>query len=112
MEKKLTTANALPSFADDEAAAAFFETRDTSRIWKNLKPAQPVKLPSGQKQAMRERYRQRKLSEMLGLNARQVAQSRSIARRKAIAVETQLRRWIAEGIRRESRRATSRHGGR
>lgn len=87
---------------DEEAVATFFETHDTSRIWERMKPAKPLKLFPEQVQAMRERYQQRALSQLLGLNARQVAQSRSIARRKAVAVETPLRKWIAEGIRRES----------
>jgi hypothetical protein len=101
----------IPRFADDESAAVFFETHDTSRIWEQMKPAKPLELLPEQVQAMRERYRQRALSQLLGLNARQVAQSRSIARRKAVAVETQLRRWIAEGIRRESGRVRSRNAG-
>src|SRR3990172_3563142 len=102
MGKAIKTAVSIPTFAEEEAAAAFFETHDTSRIWEQMKPAKPLKLPSEQVQAIRERYQQRALSQLLGLNARQVAQSRSIAQRKAVAVETQLRRWIAEGIRRES----------
>lgn len=102
MGKAIKTASSIPAFADEEAAASFFETHDTSRIWKEMKPAKPVKLPLEQKRAMRGRYLQRNLSETLGLNARQFAQSRSIARRKAVALETQLRRWIAEGIRRET----------
>ena len=107
-ERALTVIRA-PHFADDEAAATFFETHDTSRIWEQMKPAKPLKLLPEQVQAMRERYRQRALSQLLGLNARQVAQSRSIARRKAVAVETQLKRWIAEGIRRESSGVRSRN---
>jgi len=103
MAKEIKTATRIPSFADDEAAAAFFETHDTSRIWKEMKPAKPLKLLPDQAQAMRERYVQRKLSQILGLNARQVAQLRSVAQRKSIAIETQLRRWIADGIRRDSR---------
>ena len=109
MGKAIKTAGSIPAFADEEAAAAFFETHDTSRIWEQMKPARPLKLLPEQVQAMRERYRQRALSQLLGLNARQVAQSRSIARRKAVAVETQLRRWIAEGIRRESSGVRSRN---
>ena len=107
----MKTAIRTPRFADDESAAAFFETHDTSRIWDQMKPAKPFLLSPEQVQAMRERYRQRALSQLLGLNARQVAQSRSIARRKAVAVETQLRRWIAEGIRRESGGVRSRNSG-
>ena len=99
-------------FADDESAAKFFETHDTSQVWKQMKPARPLRLPPEQVRAMRERYEQRALSQVLGLNAKEFAQSRSIARRKAIAVETQLRRWIAEGIRRDSSRVGSIVGSR
>ena len=109
MGKAIKTAGSIPAFVNEEAAAAFFETHDTSRIWEQMEPAKPLKLLPEQVQAMRERYRQRALAQVLGLNTRQVAQSRSIARRKAVAVETQLRKWIAEGIRRESRGVRSRN---
>ena len=102
MGKGIKTAVSIPTFADEEAAASFFETHDTSRIWKQMKPANPVKLPPEQVHAMRERFAQRALSQVLGLSGKEVAQTQTIARRKAIAVETQLRRWIAEGIRREA----------
>jgi len=103
MTKAIGAANSTPKFTDDEAVAEFFETHDTSRIWKQMKPAKPLSLPSKQVQTMRERYVQRKLSQILGLNAREVTRSRSIARRKSVAVEALLRNWIVEGIRRESR---------
>ena len=93
----------IPSFADEEAVATFFETHDTSRIWEKMQPAVSLKLPLEQAKAMRERYVERKLSQILGLNGRQIARSRAIAQQKSVAVETQLKRWIAEGIRRESR---------
>ena len=107
----MKTAIRTPRFADDESAAAFFETHDTSHIWEQMKPAKPLLLSPEQVQAIRERYVERTLSRILGLNPRQVARSRSIARRKAIAVETQLRKWIAEGIRRESGGVRSRDSG-
>ena len=91
-----------PCFADDESAAAFFEAHDTSLLWEQMKPARSLKLPPDQVHAIRQRFEQRALSQVLGLSGRQVTQTRRIARRKAIPLETQLRRWIAEGIRREA----------
>ena len=102
MRERAPTAIRVPTFADDESAAVFFGTHDTSLLWKQMKPANPVKLPPEQVHAMRERFVQRALSQVLGLSGKEVAQTQTIARRKAIAVETQLRRWIAEGIRREA----------
>lgn len=110
MGKAIKTASSIPTFADEEAAASFFERHDTSQIWEQMKPAKPLKLPPEQVQAMRKRYRARALVQILGLNAKQVAQSRTIARRKAIAVETQLRRWVEDGIRRESLQSRSGDG--
>ena len=98
----MKTVMRTPRFADDESAAAFFETHDTSLLWRQMKPARPVKLPPDQVQTMQQRHRQRALSQVLGLSGKQVTQTRRIARRKAIPLETQLRRWIAEGIRREA----------
>ncbi len=108
MAKEIKSATRIPSFTDDESAAAFFETHDTSRIWETMKPARPVKLSPKQAQAIRERYLKRKLSQILGLDAKQVAQSWSIAQRKSVAFESQLRKWIIEGIWRESRGVRSR----
>ncbi len=102
MARTKKTTVRIPRFADDESAAVFFEAHDTSLLWKHLKPARPVKLPPEQVHAMRERFAQRALSQVLRLSGKEVAQTRTIARRKAIPIETQLRRWIAEGIRRDA----------
>ena len=110
MAQRIKTARVAPRFADDESAAKFFGTHDTSQIWHQMHPARPIRLPPEQIRVMRERYEQRALSQILGLNAREVSLSRRIARRKAIAVETQLREWIAEGIRRDSRKVSSKVG--
>ena len=106
----MKTVMRTPRFADDESAAAFFETHDTSLLWKQLKPARPVKLPPDQVHAIRQRFEQRALSQVLGLSGKQVTQTRRIARRKAIRLETQLRRWIADGIRRETNGSRSSAG--
>jgi len=101
MLKKAQRPHLIPRFDDDESAAAFFETHDTGLLWERMKAAKPVRLPAEQIRAMRERHRQRALSQFLGLSGREVAQARKIAHRKSIPVETQLKRWVTEGIRRE-----------
>ena len=53
---------------------------------------------------MRERYERRKAAISLRLEPEQFAKAKRIARRKSIGYQTQLRLWIAEGIRREAKR--------
>jgi len=102
MLKKLKPATSIPHFANDQEAAEFFETHDTSQIWDELTPVRPFNLPPEQIKAIRERYLRRKAATSLLLENRLIQQAKRIARRKSIGYQTQLRLWIAEGIRRES----------
>jgi predicted DNA binding CopG/RHH family protein len=81
----------------------FFDTHDTSRVWQQMKPAAPVKLPARQAAAIRARHEARKAAISIRLEPLQIKAARKIAARKSIGYQTQLRMWIAEGIRRESR---------
>ena len=101
MAKKLKLAKTLPKFADNEEAAKFFETRDISAIWDEFKPVPPLKLPDSQVRAIRERHSSRKSAISVRLEAAEIREVRRIAARKSIGYQTQLRLWIAEGIRRE-----------
>ncbi len=104
MAKRLQLATSIPKFTNNEEAANFFETHDISQVWDQLKPVRPFKLPASQVQAIRERYLRRKAAISLRLEPQQIAQAKRIARRKSIGYQTQLRLWIAEGIRREAGR--------
>ncbi len=104
MARKLKPATTIPDFANDEEAAEFFETHDTSQIWDQLTPVRPFKLLPSQVRQIRERYLRRKQAASQLLNPAQLAAAKRIAKRKSIPYETQVHLWIAEGIRRESRR--------
>ena len=93
----------LPRFANDEEAAAYFETHSVADIWDQLPRAQSVQLSAALSQAIRDRYARRKAAISIRLEPRQIAQARKIAARKSIGYQTQLRLWIAEGIRREAK---------
>jgi len=103
MAKRLKLAKTLPKFASNDEAAEFFETHDISAIWDQLKPVRPFKLPPAQVKMIRERAEQRRKAAIsLRLEPEQIAKAKRIARRKSLGYQTQLRLWIAEGIRREA----------
>ena len=54
--KELIPATKLPALPTDEALAEFFDTHDTSRLWQQMKPAPPVRLPARQRAAIRARH--------------------------------------------------------
>ena len=93
----------LPKFATEEAEARYWETHSVADIWEKLPPARPIKLSPALSKAIRERHLRRKQAAALLLNPAQLAAAKRIAKRKSIPYETQVRHWIAEGIRRESR---------
>lgn len=92
----------LPDFPDDEAAAQYFETHSLANIWDKLKPVSPSKLAPEQSRKIRERHAQHKAAISIRLQPDQIEAAKEIAARKSIGYQTQLRLWIAEGIRREA----------
>lgn len=94
----------LPDFADDEAAARYFETHSLATIWDKLESVPALKLPLAQSRKIRERHVRRKTAISIRLQPDQITAAKKIADRKSIGYQTQLRLWIAEGIDRESRR--------
>ncbi|HET8549869.1 MAG TPA: CopG family antitoxin [Bryobacteraceae bacterium] len=104
MAKRLKPADELPHFETTEEFAEFIETHDTSRIWDKLKPARPLKMPPEQIEAIKQRHAAQKAAISIRLDRDQIAAARKIAAKKSIGYQTQLRMWIAEGIRRESGR--------
>ena len=92
----------LPRFANDEAAARYFETHSVAKIWDKLPPARSVKLSPELGRSIRERHAKLKSAISIRLEPEQIEVAKKIAARKSIGYQTQLRLWIAEGIRREA----------
>ena len=106
MRKKLPPAKLpLPKFRSDEEAAEYFEKHSVAGIWDHLPAAKPVKLSKALARSIRERHTVAKAPISLRLVPEQIAAAKRIAAAKSVGYQTQLRMWIAEGIRRESRTA-------
>ncbi len=104
MKKRLTPAKLpLPKFKSDEEAAKYFETHSVAGIWDQLCEAQPVRLSPALKKKIRERHEHLKSPISIRLDPEQIAAAKHIAAKKSVGYQTQLRMWIAEGIRREAR---------
>jgi len=105
-KKKLSTAKApLPKFKSDIEAAEYFDQHSVASIWDQLPKAQQAKLSAARTRAVRERHARAKSPISLRLAPEQIEAAKHIAAGKSVGYQTQLRMWIAEGIRRESKRA-------
>jgi len=106
MKKKLPSANApLPKFRSDKEAAEYFEQHSVADAWGQLPEGRPVKLSAALAKSIKERHARAKSPISLRLAADQIAAAKRIAAAKSVGYQTQLRMWIAEGIRREAKRA-------
>ena len=106
MKRKLPSAKApLPKLSSDEAAAEYFETHSVADVWNQLPEAKPLKLSKTLTKTIRERHAAAKSPISIRLGPDQITAARKIAAAKSVGYQTQLRMWIAEGIRREVRRA-------
>lgn len=106
MKKKLPSAKApLPRFKSDQAAAEYFDKRSVAELWDQLPEAEPVKLSAALAAKIRDRHAYTKSPISIRLEPAQIAAAKHIAAAKSVAYQTQLRMWIAEGIRREGKRA-------
>jgi len=104
MKKKLSPAKGpLPNFRSDEEAADYFEKHSVADVWNELPKAKPTKPSKRLSKAIRERHAAAKSPISLRLLAEQIAAAKKIAAAKSVGYQTQLRMWIAEGIRRESK---------
>jgi predicted DNA binding CopG/RHH family protein len=107
--KAMKVAKEWPSHLKTEREIAeFFDTHSTHEIWDTLKPARPFKMPPEQVKRIHERHQQRKAKAAISLRLEQeqIDKAKQIAASKSIGYQTQLRLWIAEGIQRESRKAS------
>jgi len=106
MKRKLPSAKTpLPKFRSDEDAAEYFEKHSATDVWKQLPEAKPPKLSKALAKTIRERHAMAKSPISIRLGPDQIAAARKIAAAKSVGYQTQLRMWIAEGIRREVRQA-------
>jgi hypothetical protein len=96
----------IPKFATEREAADWFAAHSAADFWHELLPVPPFKLPPEQAQMIRDRHQRRRKSAIsIRLDPDQITTAQTIAARKSIGYQTQLRLWIAEGIRREANRA-------
>jgi predicted DNA binding CopG/RHH family protein len=106
MKRKLPSAKPpLPKLGSDEAAAEYFETHSVADVWNQLPEAKQLKLSKALAKTIRERHAVAKSPISIRLGPEQIAAARKIAAAKSVGYQTQLRMWIAEGIRREARQA-------
>ena len=106
MKKKLPTAKApLPRFKTDRSAAEYFDKHSVAELWDRLPEAKPPKLSASLAAKIRERHARTKSPISIRLEPEQIEAAKHIAAAKSVAYQTQLRMWIAEGIRREGKRA-------
>jgi predicted DNA binding CopG/RHH family protein len=104
MKKTLPLANApLPKFASDEAAAEYFAAHSMAGVWDRLPAAEPAKLSKALTSSIQERHSARKSPISIRLGPEQIVAAKKIASAKSVGYQTQLRMWIAEGIRREGK---------
>lgn len=106
MKKKLSPAALpLPRFRSDEAAAEYFEAHSVADLWSGLSEGKPDTPSEALTKSIRERHAATKSAISIRLAAEQIATAKKIAAAKSVGYQTQLRMWIAEGIRREAKRA-------
>jgi predicted DNA binding CopG/RHH family protein len=106
MKKKLPPAKSpLPKFRSNQDAAEYFESHSVASVWDQLPEAPQVKLSAALARKIRDRHARAKSPISLRLAPEQIAAAKHIAAAKSVGYQTQLRMWIAEGIRREAKRA-------
>ena|ERR1017187_7113334 len=105
MKRDLAPAESpLPKVQSDQEAAEYFETHSVAGVWNRLPEGPQVKLSPVLASKIRDRHARAK-SLSLRLAPEQIAAAKHIAAAKSVGYQTQLRMWIAEGIRREAKRA-------
>jgi predicted DNA binding CopG/RHH family protein len=105
MKKKLSLATApLPKFRSDNEEAEYFESHSIAGVWDRLPEGKRAKPSLALEKAIRERHASTKSPISIRLVPEQIAAAKKIAAAKSVGYQTQLRMWIAEGIRREAKR--------
>jgi predicted DNA binding CopG/RHH family protein len=105
MKEKMIPARApLPKFQSDQEAAEYFESHSVASAWDQLPEAAQAKPSPALARKIRDRHARAKSPISIRLAPEQIAAAKNIAAAKSVGYQTQLRMWIAEGIRREARR--------
>ena len=105
MKKRLSAARLpLPKFQSDRDAADYFENHTVAGVWDQLPEAPPAKPSPALGKNILDRRAHTKSPISLRLTPEQIAAAKHIAAAKSVGYQTQLRMWIAEGIRREAKR--------
>ena len=106
MKKKPSPAKLpLPKFQSEQEAAEYFESHSVAGVWDRLPEAPQAKPLPALARKIRNRHARAKSPISLRLAPEQIAAAKHIAAGKSVGYQTQLRMWIAEGIRREAKRA-------
>ena len=106
MKKKLPPATRpLPKFRSDKEAAESFDAHSVAEVWDQLPAGRQAKPSAALAESIRERHARAKSPISIRLAPEQIAAAKQIAEAKSVGYQTQLRMWIAEGIRREAKRA-------
>ena len=106
MRKKLPPAGLpLPKFRSEKEAADYFDTHSVADAWNQLQETGPARASKALEDSIRRRHRAAKAPISIRLATDQIAAAKRIAAAKSVGYQTQLRMWIAEGIRREAKRA-------
>ncbi len=106
MKKRVSPAKLpLPKFRSDKEAAKYFDEHSVADIWEQLPKGKAVKLSAGLGKKIRERRSKAKAAISMRLAPEQIEAAKRIAASKSVGYQTQLRMWIAEGIRRETKSA-------
>ena len=106
MKKKLSSAKTpLPKFQSDQDAVEYFESHSVAGVWNRLSEAPQAEPSAALARKIRESRAGAKSPISLRLAPEQIAAAKHIAAAKSVGYQTQLRMWIADGIRREGKRA-------
>ena len=106
MKKRLSPSKSpLPKFQNDQEAAEYFESHSVASVWDRLPEAPQSKLLPALAAKVRDRHARAKSPISIRLAPEQIAAAKHIAAAKPVGHQTQLRMWIAEGIRREAKHA-------
>lgn len=97
----------LPKLSSNEAAE-YFDTHSMAEMWDILPESQPVRLSKAWADKIRKRHASVKSPISIRLAVDRIAAAKKIAAAESVGYQTQLRMWIAEGIRREAKRASIR----
>ena len=95
----------LPKFRSDNAAADYFDKHSVGAIWDQLPAPKPLRPSKKLDKSIRDRHKIPKSPISIRLDTDQIEAAKKIAASKSVGYQTQLRMWIAEGIRREAKRA-------